>query len=61
MGRASRRKKERRENGPGFIEAIADAQAKQQKDFVKKMGQKVEVTIEDGEMKVKPTNEGEGV
>lgn len=57
MGRASRRKKERRENGPGFFEAIAEAQAKQQKDFVKKMGQKVEVTFQDGEIQVKPSDE----
>lgn len=57
MGRASRRKKERRENGPGFAEAIQEAQAHEQKQFIKKFGQQIEVTMQGGEMKAKPAAE----
>lgn len=57
MGRASRRKKDRRENGPGFAEAIQDAQAHDQKQFIKKFGQKIEVTMEGGKMQAKPAVE----
>lgn len=69
MGKASRRKMERRharspkkseplpkegeDDGPGFIEAIETAQRSRKAEFDEKYGQPVEVEIKDGQMHVK--------
>ena len=58
MPKKRRKKKVPQDDGPGFVQAIRTAQDENRDKFVGKFGMKIEMQIEGGEIRLRPSSGG---